>query len=179
MSTSTFDAVVLGGGGMGSAAAYHLTRTGQRVLLSNSLRSTPEGRSYGFFALSVIRMTIRPTSPWQEPWQPMWAEVEEEAGEQLHVQTGGLISPPGEPGLENTFASVQRPEFARKPDARRARTSSSHSLASSDGWKSSPTIRCWAPPGVEGAHSACKKTRSDHPGSYTRDEGAVSRDAVK
>ena len=43
-----FDAIVLGAGGMGSAAAYYLSKAGQRVLLLEQFElNHQQGSSYG------------------------------------------------------------------------------------------------------------------------------------
>ena len=86
-----FDVIVLGAGGMGSAAAYYLSKANQRVLLLEQFElNHHKGSSYGYSR--VIRYS------YDEPIYvdlmraayPLWFALQEEAGETLYVQTGGL-----------------------------------------------------------------------------------------
>ncbi len=86
-----FDAIVLGAGGVGSAAAYYLARSGQKVLLLEQFELNHQlGSSYGFSR--VIRYTY--DNPiyieLMRAAYPLWFALQEEAGEQLYVKTGGL-----------------------------------------------------------------------------------------
>ena len=89
--TQQFDAIVLGAGGMGSAAAYYLAKSGQKVLLLEQFElNHQKGSSYGFSR--VIRYTY--DNPiyielMRDAYR-LWFALEEEAGEQLYVKTGGL-----------------------------------------------------------------------------------------
>ena len=87
------DVIVLGLGGMGSAAAYHLARRGQRVLGLD--RFTPvhdRGSSHG--GSRLVRRTY-----WEAPdyialaerSYELWRELERSSGEELLVITGGLL----------------------------------------------------------------------------------------
>lgn len=89
--TQKFDAIVLGAGGMGSAAAYYLSLAGQKVLLLEQFElDHQKGSSYGFSR--VIRYTY--DNPiyieLMRAAYPLWFALEEEAQEQLYVKTGGL-----------------------------------------------------------------------------------------
>lgn len=86
-----FDAIVIGAGGVGSAAAYYLAKAGQKVLLLEQFEFNHQmGSSYG--NSRVIRYT------YDDPIYinlmrdayPLWFALQEEAGEQLYVKTGGL-----------------------------------------------------------------------------------------
>ncbi len=83
-----FDAIVLGAGGMGSAAAYYLSKAGQRVLLLEQFElNHQKGSSYGFSR--VIRHSY--DNPiyinLMRDAYPLWFALEEEAGEKLYVKT--------------------------------------------------------------------------------------------
>lgn len=86
-----FDAIVLGAGGMGSAAAYYLALAGQKVLLLEQFKiDHQKGSSYG--SSRVIRYTYdNPIyTELMRAAYPLWLALEKEAGEQLYVKTGGL-----------------------------------------------------------------------------------------
>lgn len=89
--TQHFDAIVLGAGGVGSAAAYYLAKAGQKVLLLEQFElDHQKGSSYGYSR--VIRYTY--DNPiyinLMRDAYPLWFALEEEAKEQLYVKTGGL-----------------------------------------------------------------------------------------
>lgn len=86
-----FDAIVIGAGGVGSAAAYYLAKAGQKVLLLEQFElNHQKGSSYGFSR--VIRYTY--DNPiyvdLMRDAYPLWLALQKEAGEQLYVKTGGL-----------------------------------------------------------------------------------------
>ena len=86
-----FDAIVIGAGGVGSAAAYYLARAGQRVLLLEQFElNHRNGSSYGYSR--VIRYTY--DNPiyidLMRAAYPLWFDLQAQAGEQLYVKTGGL-----------------------------------------------------------------------------------------
>ncbi|MEO0491591.1 MAG: FAD-dependent oxidoreductase, partial [Cyanobacteria bacterium J06659_2] len=86
-----FDAIVIGAGGVGSAAAYYLAKAGQRVLLLEQFELNHQnGSSYG--QSRVIRYTYdNPTYvDLMRDAYPLWFALQEEAGEKLYVKTGGL-----------------------------------------------------------------------------------------
>jgi len=89
----TFDVIVLGLGGMGSATAYHLARRGQRVLgLERFTPAHARGSSHG--RSRVIRLAY-----FEDPaYVPLllrayelWLELGRSAGEPLLTATGGLM----------------------------------------------------------------------------------------
>lgn len=105
----TFDVIIIGAGAMGSAAAYHAAKTGQRVLLLEQFEIDHQnGSSYGLSRIiryaydhpAYIRMA--------QQVYPMWAELEAEAGEQLHFNTGGIdfAVMDDAPSLRDTIASL-------------------------------------------------------------------------
>jgi monomeric sarcosine oxidase len=86
-----FDVIVIGAGGVGSAAAYYLAQAGQKVLLLEQFELNHQnGSSYGFSR--VIRYTY--DNPiyvnLMRDAYPLWFALQAEAGEQLYVKTGGL-----------------------------------------------------------------------------------------
>ncbi len=86
-----FDAIVIGAGGVGSAAAYYLSKLGQRVLLIEQFEiDHQKGSSYGHSR--VIRYTY--DNPiYVELMRAaylLWFALQEEAKEQLYVKTGGI-----------------------------------------------------------------------------------------
>lgn len=86
-----FDAIVLGAGGMGSAAAYYLAAAGQKVLLLEQFElDHQKGSSYG--ESRVIRYSYdHPIYvELMRAAYPLWFALQEEAGERLYLQTGGL-----------------------------------------------------------------------------------------
>ncbi|PSN12240.1 FAD-dependent oxidoreductase, partial [filamentous cyanobacterium CCP5] len=104
--TQHFDAIVLGAGGVGSAAAYYLAKRGQRVLLLEQFEiDHKNGSSYGFSR--VIRYTYdnpRYVNLMRDAY-PLWFALQDEAQESLYVKTGGLDF--GQPSQE-TFQRMQR-----------------------------------------------------------------------
>ncbi len=88
-----YDVIVLGLGGMGSAAAYHLARRGQRVLgLDAHPRGHQAGSSHG--RSRIIRQAYHEAPeyvPLVQRAYALWRELEAEAGRELLTITGGLL----------------------------------------------------------------------------------------
>lgn len=113
-----YDAIVLGLGGMGASAAYHLTRRGLRVLgLEQFTPAHDRGSSHG------VTRIIRKAYFEHPDYVPLlhsayreWAEIERESGHTLFHRTGLLL--------------VGRPDGAVIPGVRRAATA--HQLDISD-----------------------------------------------
>ncbi|BBY26777.1 N-methyl-L-tryptophan oxidase [Mycolicibacterium sediminis] len=97
MSDNAYDVIVVGLGGMGSAAAYHLARRGVRVLgLEKFGPAHDRGSSHG--GSRIIRQSY-----FEDPaYVPLllrayelWAELTRDTGIEVHRLTGGLfIGPP-------------------------------------------------------------------------------------
>nr|WP_197718367.1 N-methyl-L-tryptophan oxidase [Gordonia insulae] len=97
MSDKTYDVIVIGLGGMGSAAAYHLARRGQRVLgLEKFTPAHDRGSSHG--GSRIIRQSY-----FEDPaYVPLllrsyelWQELAESTGLEVYRTTGGLfVGPP-------------------------------------------------------------------------------------
>jgi sarcosine oxidase len=88
-----YDVAVIGLGAMGSSAAYHLARRGVNVLGIDQFNPPHSwGSSHG--ETRVIREAYfeHPSYvPLLQRAYELWAELEEEAGEQLDLKTGGLM----------------------------------------------------------------------------------------
>ena len=85
------DVVVIGAGGMGSAAAWRLARAGRQVvLLERFERGHAWGASHG--ATRIFRVSYRDPlySRLAAAAIPMWRELESESGEELLEQSGQL-----------------------------------------------------------------------------------------
>ncbi|HEX2622398.1 MAG TPA: N-methyl-L-tryptophan oxidase [Phototrophicaceae bacterium] len=111
--TPAYDVIIVGAGAMGSAAAYHLAKSGQRVLLLEQFEINHQyGSSYG--ASRIIRYS------YDDPiyvklarsTYPLWTELEQESGEKLHIVTGGLdFGPAGDPRLLDTIHTARETEI--------------------------------------------------------------------
>jgi sarcosine oxidase len=97
VTSQTFDVIVIGLGGMGSAAAYHLAARGQRVLgLEKFTPAHDKGSSHG--GSRIIRQSY-----FEDPaYVPLllrayelWDELARDSGRDVYRMTGGLfIGPP-------------------------------------------------------------------------------------
>ena len=87
-----YDAIVLGIGGMGSAAAYHLARRGRRVLGIEQFPIPHEfGSSHGVTRIIRLAYSEHPSYvPLLRRAYELWREMERRAGERLLVITGGV-----------------------------------------------------------------------------------------
>jgi sarcosine oxidase len=93
----TCDVIVIGVGGMGSAAVYHLARRGARVLgLEQFDIPHHRGSSHGVNRIIRLGYAEHPSYvPLLRRAYTLWRELEEAAGEQLLYITGGFdIGPP-------------------------------------------------------------------------------------
>jgi sarcosine oxidase len=88
----TYDAIVIGVGGMGSAALYHLTRRGARVLgLEQFELGHDRGSSHGITRIIRLAYAEDPRYvPLLRRAYQLWRELEERAGEPLLFITGGI-----------------------------------------------------------------------------------------
>ena len=88
----SYDAIVIGVGGMGSAAVYHLARRGLQVLGLEKY-SIPQvmGSSHGYSRMSRYTLQEHPSYvPLLRRSYKLWHEMEETAGEELIVTTGSI-----------------------------------------------------------------------------------------
>jgi sarcosine oxidase len=93
-----YDTIVIGLGGMGSAAAYHLARRGQRVLgLEQYDLLHDRGSSHGLTRIIRLAYHEHPSYvPLLRRAYELWHDLEAVAGEQLLVTTGCLEGGPGD-----------------------------------------------------------------------------------
>jgi sarcosine oxidase len=108
--TTTFDAIIIGLGAMGSAAAYQLARRGQRVLgLERYRPAHDQGSSHG--QSRIIRQAY-----YEDPaYVPLllraydlWWQLERDANEALLTITGGImIGPPESQVVAGSIRSAQ------------------------------------------------------------------------
>ena len=89
--TPQFDAIVLGAGGMGSAAAYYLAAAGQNVLLLEQFELNHQrGSSYGESRVIRYSYDLPIYVDLMRAAYPLWFALQEEAQEKLYIKTGGL-----------------------------------------------------------------------------------------
>ena len=97
MADARFDAIVVGVGGMGSAALFHLARRGRRVLGLERFDVPHEhGSSHGI--TRIIRLAYYEHAayvPLLRRAYELWRELEAAAGEQLLHVTGAVDAGPG------------------------------------------------------------------------------------
>ena len=109
--SSTYDAIVVGVGGMGSATLYHLTRRGAKRVLGLEQFDVPndQGSSHGLSR--IIRLAY-----WEHPgYVPLlrrtyalWHELEDQTGERLLVTTGSVdAGPPESPAVRGARHACQ------------------------------------------------------------------------
>lgn len=108
---NSHDVIVIGLGGMGSAAAYHLSRRGQRVLgLDAHLPGHTHGSSHG--KTRIIREAYAEAPDYvplvQRAYQ-LWRELEAASGQSLLRIVGGLtIGPAGNRSVTGVLESARR-----------------------------------------------------------------------
>ena len=88
----SYDAIVIGVGGMGSAAVYHLARRGLQVLgLEKHAVPHEMGSSHGYSRMIRYTLQEHPSYvPLVRRSYELWHEMEETAGEELMVTTGSI-----------------------------------------------------------------------------------------
>lgn len=106
----TYDAIVLGAGAMGSAAAYHLAKAGQRVLLLEQFEiDHQKGSSYGRSRIIRYAYDHPAYIPLLKAAYAMWSEIESESGEKLYTRTGGIdFGTPNQPTLQATINCLEQ-----------------------------------------------------------------------
>ena len=103
------DVIIVGGGVMGCAAAYHLARDGQRVLLLEQFGlGHSRGSSHGPSRIIRLAYDSRDYVDLARASYTLWRALETESGAHLMVQTGGLdIGTPDALALEGIRATFQ------------------------------------------------------------------------
>ena len=91
--SARFDVIVLGLGGMGSSAAYHLARRGKRVLgLEQFPPAHARGSSHGRSRVTRLAYFEDPAYvPLLVRAHALWDALGAEAGEPIFTRTGGLM----------------------------------------------------------------------------------------
>jgi sarcosine oxidase len=105
-----YDAIVVGVGGMGSAAVYQLARRGRRVLgLERFDVPNDQGSSHGITRIIRLAYYEDPSYvPLLRRAYELWHELEQIVGERLLVTTGSIdAGPPGSPVFEGSLRSCQ------------------------------------------------------------------------
>lgn len=94
----SFDAIVIGAGGMGSAAVYHLARRGLKVLGLERYDIPHEmGSSHGYSRMIRYTLQEHPSYvPLVRRAYELWHELEETAEEKLVVTTGSVRAGPAD-----------------------------------------------------------------------------------
>ena len=104
-----YDFIIVGAGGIGSAAAYYLAKERQRVLLLEQFElDHQQGSSYGYSR--VIRYAYDHPLYIQlmRAAYPLWFALEKEAGEPLYIKTGELdFGLPKTASLQQLAASME------------------------------------------------------------------------
>jgi sarcosine oxidase len=89
--TEQFDVIVIGAGAMGSAAAYHLARDQQQVLLLEQFElAHTRGSSHGESRIFRFAYEQAAYARLAQQTKPLWRALEADAGERLLLDTGGL-----------------------------------------------------------------------------------------
>jgi sarcosine oxidase len=97
MTTAPFDVIVCGLGAMGSAAVFHLARSGLRVLgLDRFSPPHTQGSTHGQTRIIREAYFEHPSYvPLVQRAYELWADLEQLANQKLFLQTGGvMIGPP-------------------------------------------------------------------------------------
>ncbi|HUM45738.1 MAG TPA: FAD-dependent oxidoreductase, partial [Chitinophagales bacterium] len=88
-----YDVAIIGAGAMGSAAAFHLAKTGRKILVLD--RYTPPhhfGSSHGQSRIIREAYFENPMYvPLVQQAYVLWEQLEEESGKTLFLKTGGLM----------------------------------------------------------------------------------------
>ena len=94
----SFDVIVVGLGGMGSATAYHLAKRGAKTLgLERFQLNHVNGSSHGRTRIIRAIYYEHPSyMPLLKRAYPLWRELQGEYGKELLLQTGGLMIGPRE-----------------------------------------------------------------------------------
>ncbi|HEX2027480.1 MAG TPA: FAD-dependent oxidoreductase [Nitriliruptorales bacterium] len=104
MGVARWDVVVVGGGAMGAAAAWHLARRGRRVVvLERFPRGHSRGSSHGRARIFRLAHTQVADVRMAQAALPLWRELEEATGRALLTTTGGLDH--GDPAVLDTIRS--------------------------------------------------------------------------
>ncbi|MBI4419580.1 MAG: N-methyl-L-tryptophan oxidase [Gemmatimonadetes bacterium] len=112
-----YDAIVVGVGGMGSAALYHLARRGLRVLGLERFAIPHEmGSSHGMTRIIRLAYYEHPDYvPLLQRAYELWRDLERESGKRLLYITGSIdAGPPGSQVFEGSLASCRIHQLAHE-----------------------------------------------------------------
>ena len=112
-----YDVIVVGLGAMGSAAVYHLASSGLNVLGIDRFKPPHElGSSHGQTRIIREAYFEHPIYvPIVQRAYELWAELQENTGEKLFVQTGGLmVGPPNGVVVRGARHSAELHELAHE-----------------------------------------------------------------
>ena len=114
--TEHFDAIVIGAGAMGSAAAYYLSERGQRVLLLEQFElDHRKGSSYGFSRIIRYSYDHPEYVALAKDTYPLWLALQEKLGEPLYYQTGGIdFGPATNETFQATIKAVQTSDISHE-----------------------------------------------------------------
>ena len=105
-----YDVIIVGAGAMGSAAAMHLARRGQRVMAFDR-HAVPNtmGSSHGLTRIIRIAYYEHPSYvPLLVRAATLWSDLETQSGERLFVRTGSIdASAPGDAVFEGSLRSCE------------------------------------------------------------------------
>ena len=103
-----YDVIVVGGGVMGCATAYHLAQRGRRVLLLEQFAIGHErGSSHGHSRIFRLAYNTPDYVRLAQAALPLWRALERDSGTDLLLQTGGLdYALPGTPSFDATHATL-------------------------------------------------------------------------
>ncbi len=103
-----YDVIIVGGGVMGCATAYHLAKRGRRVLLLEQfVIGHDRGSSHGHSRIFRLAYDAPDYVRLAQAAFPLWRALEHESGAELLLQTGGLdYALPGAPTFEATRATL-------------------------------------------------------------------------
>ncbi len=101
--------VIIGAGAMGSAAAYHLAKRGEPVVLIEQFAlGHDRGSSHGAARITRHSYADARYARLMPAAFRAWRELEADAGEALYIRTGGVsFSPPGVDYAAHVAASLQ------------------------------------------------------------------------
>ncbi len=104
-----YDAIVIGAGAMGSAAAYYLSKRKQRVLVLEQFELNHRlGSSYGHSRIIRYSYGFPEYIELAKDTYPLWFALQENLGETLYAQTGGIdFGPAEDESFRATIEAVQ------------------------------------------------------------------------
>lgn len=108
---SSYDVIVVGLGGMGSAAAYQLAARGQRVLGIEQFQAAHDlGSSHGRSRITRMAYAEHPSYvPLMRRAYELWRHAESDSGRRLLTMTGGImLGRPESPLVSGARSSAQR-----------------------------------------------------------------------